>query len=213
MRTDHDVARPESADSGRAIVRPIFTAGHSNGSLERLVDLLQTHRIETVVDVRSIPFSRYLPQFNSDELARRLYDTRLNYVHMGDTLGGRPSQRTCYDGAGRVIYERLESTSPYKMGIQEVLTYADRGERVCLLCSEENPLKCHRFLSIGHVLMGLGRLVLHIRGDGAVEEQEELEVAQFVRRPHQYTLFEEAPQRKSIQPVSPAREQNSSSKS
>jgi uncharacterized protein (DUF488 family) len=212
VRTDHNVAPRENAESKRAVVRPIFTAGHSNGSLERLVDLLRTHRIGTVVDVRSIPYSHYLPQFNSDELARQLYDARLNYLHMGDTLGGRPSQRACYDGAGHVIYERLESTSPYKMGIQEVLTHTDRGERVCLLCSEENPLKCHRFLSIGHVLMGLGRLVLHIRGSGAVEEQEELEVALFVSRPHQYTLFEEAPQRKSIQPVSPAREQSSSLK-
>jgi uncharacterized protein (DUF488 family) len=192
---------------------PIYTVGHSNGSLARLIGLLRTHRIGLVADVRTIPFSRYLPQFNSDELAQRLYEAGLSYVHMGGTLGGRPSQAACYDGAGHVIYDRLESTSPYRMGIQELLGYADRGERTCLLCSEEDPLKCHRFLSIGHVLMGICRSVVHIRADGDAQHRESLEMEVFVSRPHQYSFFEEAPQRKSLQRVSPVREPNSFSKS
>lgn len=202
-------AGPEDQALGHSA---IYTVGHSNGSLTRLLDLLHGQRIRAVADVRSIPYSHYLPQFNSGELARRINEAGLTYVQMGSALGGRPSQVGCYDPAGHVIYDRLEETLPYRMGIQELQSYADR-QRTCLLCSEEDPLKCHRFLSIGHVLNGAGRSVLHIRGDGSIHNQELLEAQVFVCRPHQYSFFEEAPQRKSLQRVSPASQQNNFSKS
>jgi hypothetical protein len=39
----------------------IFTIGHSNIPAGRLVELLQQHEIATVLDVRSMPYSRYQP--------------------------------------------------------------------------------------------------------------------------------------------------------
>jgi len=50
----------------------IFTIGHSTHSIEEFVDILKTHGIEFVMDVRTIPKSRHNPQYNSDTLATAL---------------------------------------------------------------------------------------------------------------------------------------------
>ena len=106
LRYDVDrrvTARDEYAEPTSLDDKALYTIGHSNGSFARLVDLLRLHDVHTVVDVRSTPFSRYLPQFNCDSMAEGLYGHGHTYVHMGDTLGGRPSQRACYDTAGHVL--------------------------------------------------------------------------------------------------------------
>ncbi len=50
----------------------IYTVGHSNGSVERLIALLREHEITAIADVRSQPYSRFNPQFNREALAADL---------------------------------------------------------------------------------------------------------------------------------------------
>ena len=146
----------------------VFTIGHSNHPAEVFLELLLTHAIEEVVDVRSSPHSRYNPQFNRKTLQAALADTGVGYVFMGGELGGRPADPSCYDGAGRVQYDRLAETEAFNAGVRQVIQRASEC-RIALTCSEKEPLACHRTLLIARVLTARGVAVAHILADGSLE--------------------------------------------
>jgi uncharacterized protein (DUF488 family) len=181
----------------------IYTVGHSNHELSRLLNLFRRHHVNLLFDVRSAPYSRFAPQFNRQELEKALPAHELRYEFLGQKLGGRPDDPECYDPSGHVIYDRLEQTSEYREGVNEVLEVAGTGATVCLMCSEEDPTVCHRAISIGHFLSELGVRVDHIRRDGHVDEQGELR-GSAINAPVQFTLFEDMPVRRSLHPVAPA---------
>ena len=147
---------------------PVFTIGHSNHSAEVFLTLLLRHEIEEVADVRSSPHSRYNPQFNRKILQAALAEAGVGYVFMGAELGGRPADPSCYDGEGRVQYDRLSETDAFNEGIRQVIRRADEC-RIALMCSEKEPLACHRTLLIAQVLTAQGIAVQHILADGGLE--------------------------------------------
>ncbi len=156
---------------------PLYTVGHSNHTADRLLELLRGNGVGVVVDVRSAPFSRYSPQFNREQLARHCAG-RLRYVWMGDSLGGRPADRACYDEAGHVLYAPLSRTESFLSGIAAL---ERRSEHYCLavLCSEADPVACHRSLLITRVLRARGMpdgRIRHILADGTVRNDSELPI-------------------------------------
>jgi hypothetical protein len=152
----------------------VLTAGHSNQALEDLIDRLRRHRVEAVVDARSQPYSRYSPHFGRESLERAVRRAAMQYLFMGDTLGGRPSDRACYNAEGKVQYDWVEEQEFYRKGIERLLSGIARY-RVCLLCSEEDPIRCHRRLLVGRTLQRRGVFVQHIRREGGLESEEEVQ--------------------------------------
>ena len=191
----------------------IFTLGHSNHPLEVFLDLLQQHRIETVVDVRSSPYSRYASHFNRETITNHLKARQIRYLFAGDSLGGMPRGDEFYDAAGHVLYDRVAQSVQFQEALQR-LTDSIGSDRVTLVCGEEDPTNCHRRLLLGRVLIQRGFGVVHIRGDGRIESEEQLaEREAFQKTKGQKTLFdmEEPKQWKSTRSVSPKRAQRSSS--
>jgi uncharacterized protein (DUF488 family) len=124
-----------------------------------------------VVDTRSSPYSKFVPQFDKELVQRSLKEAGIRYLFLGEELGGRPANPAYYDGSGRVVYGRLRDDAHFKSAIVR-LESGMEGFRVALLCGEENPAHCHRRLLIGRVLTEHGHTMLHIRGDGRVESDE-----------------------------------------
>ncbi len=160
------------------IPHPIFTIGHSNHSAEEFLALLQEHNVEEVADVRSSPYTRnpYGAHFNREPLAALLEERGIEYRFMGGELGGRPADRSCYDAQGRVRYERLARTDEFFSGISDLLRDAGK-RRVALMCSEREPLDCHRTLLIAHVLTSEAygveaEQMQHILADGGIEPHD-----------------------------------------
>lgn len=147
----------------------VFTIGHSNGPLANLIDLLQTYRVEVLVDTRSQPYSRVAPHFSRHSLERDLGTALIRYEFMGDRLGGRPAQTDCYVD-GKIDYDIVEAKPFYQEGIRDLIEVVTAC-RVCLLCSEEDPIRCHRRLLIARTLERFGIRVQHIRGDGSWESE------------------------------------------
>lgn len=146
----------------------VYTVGHSNHPAEVFLGLMLRHGVEEVVDVRSAPHSRYNPQFNRKALQAALAAAGVGYVFMGEELGGRPANPSCYDSEGRVQYDRLAETEAFKGGVRQVVRWA--GERrLALMCSEKEPLACHRTLLIAQVLAARGLAVAHMLADGNLE--------------------------------------------
>ncbi len=146
----------------------IFTIGHSNVPAERIVALLKQHDIEVLIDVRSVPYSRYNPQFNRESFQYVLTAAGIQYIYAGQHLGGRPDDPTCYE-EGQVQYRLIMDKPWYQKGIDQLIQVAS-GQRVALLCSEEDPLQCHRHNLIAQTLLERGVTVWHIRGDGRLEQ-------------------------------------------
>ncbi len=154
---------------------PVFTIGHSNHSPATFTELLLLHGIEEVADVRSSPYSRYAAQFNHRELGlmlERAGETGIGYAFLGGELGGRPADRSCYDAGGRVRYDRLANTDLFDDGIRRVMRGADE-RRIALMCTEKEPLDCHRALLVARTLTERGVAVTHILADGGLEDHDD----------------------------------------
>lgn len=150
---------------------PVLTIGHSDHSLATFLGLLSQHEIGALADVRTSPYSRLHPQFNQDQLRRALSDEGVKYVYLGDALGGRPRDPSCYEN-GRVRYDRVAATDHFRGGLARVVEGASRY-RVALMCAEREPLDCHRTLLVGQALDDEGLEVEHILVDGTVETHRE----------------------------------------
>jgi uncharacterized protein (DUF488 family) len=148
-----------------------FTIGHSNHDFAAWLALLRRHEIEVVVDTRSSPYSKYVPQFDKELMQRSLEEAGLRYLFLGAELGGRPANPAYYDAKGRVLYSRLRGDARFQAGIARLESGMERF-RVALVCGEEDPAHCHRRLLIGRVLAERGNTMQHIRGDGRLESDE-----------------------------------------
>lgn len=183
----------------------MFTIGHSNHSAERVAGLLKRHGIEVLVDIRSCPYSRHAPQFNARGIEATLSGNGIRYLFLGRELGGRPEEEMFYDMEGRVDYALVERSQPFLDGISR-LEQEIRTRAVVLLCSEEDPARCHRRLLVGRALEERGFTLRHIRGDGSIQIEGETDDGQPILFPET-----EASPRKSIRLVSRKRRRLSSS--
>jgi uncharacterized protein (DUF488 family) len=152
----------------------VFSVGHSNHTLESFLALLHAANITAIADVRSSPYSKRHPQFNKEPLEGALRASGINYVYLGDLLGGRPNSRALYDAEGRADYEAIRATAAFRRGLERLLDGAARY-RVAMLCGEDDPLDCHRGLMITLALGQLGVSPRHLRKDGSLETTAAME--------------------------------------
>jgi len=110
----------------------LWTIGHSNRSIEKIVALLEEHKTEALVDIRSFPTSK-IEHFKREEMERWLPGYGIEYVWLGKELGG-------YRRGG---YEAHTKTELFREGVEKLLEFA-RQRRVCIMCMEKNPKYCHR---------------------------------------------------------------------
>ena len=168
----------------------LFTIGHSNHPLETFLTLIGRHEVGLIVDVRSSPYSRYAAHFNREAIRSHLQANGIDYLFLGDPLGGRPRVERFYDHEGYVLYGLLAQSPSFLRGLERLgEVAADR--RAALLCGEEDPTDCHRRRLLGRVLRQRGVAVLHIRGDGRLESEEEVARAERLRKTQgQLMLFD-----------------------
>jgi uncharacterized protein (DUF488 family) len=162
------------------MTRPtLYTIGHSNHPFDAFVDLLRQHTITALADVRSAPFSRFVPHFNKPRLEADLPAQVIAYHTYGKTLGGRPADPTVYDD-GQVNYVAIMARDWYRAGLRDllarVLAVHDSGGRVVIMCAERDPLDCHRHNLVARSLIDPGVReaeepvvdVAHILADGSL---------------------------------------------
>ena len=149
----------------------VLTIGHSNHTLGFFIELLRRHRVTALADVRSAPYSRFNPEFNRGALADSLKGNGIDYVYLGDALGGRSDDPACYEN-GRVRYDRVAETASFRHGLDRVADGA-ADHRIVLLCAEREPLDCHWALLVSRALDERGIEVAHILADGGLESHGE----------------------------------------
>jgi uncharacterized protein (DUF488 family) len=151
----------------------IYTIGHSKHPIDRFIALLRRHGIDALADVRSTPYSRFNPQFNKEKLQAALASAGVRYVFLGEELGARTKDPSCYDGEGRVSYAKLAQTELFRKGIERLLTGMQQ-HRIAIMCAEREPLECHRTILVSRELERAGVSVTHILQDGTLEPHDQL---------------------------------------
>ncbi|NSW55214.1 MAG: DUF488 domain-containing protein [Armatimonadetes bacterium] len=153
----------------------VYTIGHSNHPIEKFVGLLRRYSVGLVIDVRSRPYSKQGRHFDRTALRTALETADIGYLYLGNALGGLPDGPEYYDEIGRVQYGTIADTDLFREAIAVVGTRATRSV-TALMCSEEDPVRCHRHVLLGKVLTDAGADVLHIRGNGDVETETQVEM-------------------------------------
>ncbi len=151
--------------------KPLYTIGHGNRKPEDFLALLKDFDIEYLIDVRSQPYSKFNSQFNQNEIKFFLERNGIKYIFMGDTIGGRPTDISCYDIEGKVDYEVIKTKDFFLKGIERLKTAYNKDINVVLMCSESKPCECHRSKLIGKVL-DVDKIVMkHIDEKGKIKNQ------------------------------------------
>ena len=150
----------------------LYTIGHSNHTQEEFLNLLVTHDINVVVDVRSVPASNHNPQFNQELISFFLHEHHIDYQFLGRELGARRMDSINEDG--QVDFDQAIHTSLFHQGIEKVLQLLS-DKRVVLMCSEANPLECHRFALVTRYFHNQGIEILHILKDASLATHKQLE--------------------------------------
>ena len=150
----------------------LYTIGHSTHTTEVFIKLLTQHGVTAVCDVRSSPYSRYNPQFNRETLREELKKQGIAYVFLGKELGPRSDDPSCYQD-GKVRYDLIAATERFQKGLTR-LREGIKAYRITLLCSEKDPVVCHRMnLVCRHLRDDIE--IRHILEDGCVEENRDAE--------------------------------------
>ncbi len=145
----------------------LFTIGHSNIPAERFISMLRGTGVEAIADVRSIPASRFCPWFSASKLKATLAAANITYLFCGDELGGRPRDLSLFCD-GIADYEAMLRRPGFQDALGRLLAHAGR-QRLCLMCSERDPLDCHRCLLVARALAARGVTIGHILHDGTIE--------------------------------------------
>ena len=151
----------------------IYSVGHSNHPYAVFRDLLELAGVTAVVDVRSVPASRYNPWFNAAALRTALAADGIDYVPMGDALGGRPAAPSLMRD-GIADYEAMARVPAFVAAVDRVIEGAVTRVQA-LMCSEGDPTECHRCLLVGRALHERGHAVRHLYKDGSFITQESVE--------------------------------------
>jgi uncharacterized protein (DUF488 family) len=150
----------------------IYSIGHGNKKIEVFIKELKSFGISYLLDIRSKPYSKWYPWFNQNELKNSLEESGIKYVYAGDSLGGLPDDRSCYDSDGKVVYDLLKEKDFFKDGIARLTTANEKQIKLAIMCSESNPEECHRTILIGQELLKKKISLKHIISEKVLKSQE-----------------------------------------
>lgn len=148
--------------------------GHSNYEFDTFLEVIIAYGIQIIVDVRSAPYSKYCPQFNKDIIEKSLQSKGIKYLFLGKELGARPSDSNCYIH-GRVNFDLLKESGKFREGISRLKEGVKKKCVLALMCSEKDPINCHRTILISRVLNDEGIEVSHILNPSESCSQTEIE--------------------------------------
>ena len=140
----------------------IYSIGHGNKKIETFIEELKSFNILYLLDIRSKPYSKWSPHFNQTQIETELKNNGIFYVYVGDSLGGLPEDRSCYDFEGKVIYDKIKHKDFFINGLKRLITANENQIKIAIMCSESKPEECHRTKLIGQELLKVNISVKHI---------------------------------------------------
>lgn len=153
----------------------IYTIGHSNYPVEKLIDMLKHYNINTVVDIRGTPYSKYNVQYNKETIAQTLKERGFIYIYMAKEFAANRENKISYNNEGYSDFEKVITEKEFLKGIERLKTGCGKGYNIALLGAMQDPIRCHRSILVGRSLRENGFNVKHILDDYTLASQENIE--------------------------------------
>lgn len=153
----------------------IYTIGHSNYSVEKLLDMLKIYDINCVIDIRGTPYSKYNVQFNKETIRKTLTDRGYLYIYMGKEFAVQRMNKSSYTKEGYADFEKAMRDEHFLEGLERLKNGLNKGYKIALMGAMQDPINCHRAILVGRALREKGFNVKHILHEGTLASQEELE--------------------------------------
>jgi uncharacterized protein (DUF488 family) len=153
----------------------IYTIGHSNYPVEKLIDMLKHYNINTVVDIRGTPYSKYNVQYNKEIIAKTLKEAGFLYIYMAKELAAQRENKKSYTKEGYSDFEKVITEREFLAGIERLKVGCEKGYNIALLGAMQDPIRCHRSILVGRALREYKFNVKHILDDYSLASQEDIE--------------------------------------
>lgn len=153
----------------------IYTIGHSNYPVERLIDMLKHYDINCVVDIRGTPYSKYNVQYNKETIAHTLRKEGFVYIYMAKEFAANRENKSSYNEEGYSDFEKVITEDEFLSGIERLKVGHGKGYKIALLGAMQDPIRCHRSILVGRYLRDKGFNVRHIMDDYTLASQENME--------------------------------------
>jgi uncharacterized protein (DUF488 family) len=153
----------------------IYTIGHSNYPVEKLIDMLKRYNINTVIDIRGTPYSKYNVQYNKETIAETLKEAGFTYIYMAKEFAAQREKKISYTKEGYSDFEKVISEEEFISGIERLKTGCNKGYNIALLGAMQDPIRCHRSILVGRALREHKFNVKHILDDYSLATQEDIE--------------------------------------
>ena len=152
-----------------------YTIGYAHHTQESFLKLLKQYQIECVIDVRTMAYSRYHPQFNKGPLKYFLNQHGILYRQMKEAFGIVRPESLLLNQEGYLDFKQIAQLEIFKSSIEQMIRGLEKGHHIAFMCAEKAPDQCHRSTLVGRALKERGYPVHHILWDGHYETQEALE--------------------------------------
>lgn len=153
----------------------LFTIGYVNHTIPSFISALKAHSIAYVFDVRSIPYSKNWPEFNKENLKGALVDSGIKYYFLGKQFGARRIESELYSSKGYVDFNLVIAQESFQEAMDATECALNNGHNVVLMCSEKDPLMCHRCIMLGKAFKQRNIICKHIMEGNALVDQVEVE--------------------------------------
>lgn len=153
----------------------IYTIGHSNYPMERLIDMLRHYDINCVVDIRGTPYSKYNVQYDKEDFRETLIKLGFTYIYMGKEFAANRINKVSYNSEGYSDFEKVVKEEDFLNGIKRLKLGCEKGYKIAILGAMQDPIRCHRAILMGKPLIENGFNVKHILHDYSLGTQQELE--------------------------------------
>ena len=152
----------------------IYTIGYSGFPRDEFVAAIANLGINTVIDVRSSPYSHHSPEYDCSEMEVRLKEDGIRYQSYAEEFGARQENPAFYSEDGIMDFEIFAKSDQFRNGLEKVTQAMEEGASIALMCKEEPPIECHRAILVARAFRERGDCVKHICPEGILT-QEELE--------------------------------------
>ena len=153
----------------------IYTIGHSNYTMERLIDMLEYYNKNCVVDIRGTPYSKYNIQFDKETIRYTLTNAGFVYIYMGKELAAKRIRKNSYNNEGYSNFEEVIKEEEFKRGVERLKNGCEKGYKIILLGAMQDPIRCHRSILVGRELVKNDFDVKHILDDYSIVTQDDIE--------------------------------------
>ncbi|MEG0368932.1 MAG: DUF488 domain-containing protein [Hungatella sp.] len=152
----------------------LYTIGHSQHKMEYFLQMLKTQGINYVLDVRSTPYSQFASEYNKENIRAILKNHNIIYSFMGTYFGARQKDAALYTKEGYLDFEKTKRYFGFQQGVQSVMKGLNQGYHIAFMCTEKDPIECHRAILVANAFYEMGIDVQHIMPDNTLQSHQRL---------------------------------------